>query len=566
MSHKKSIARLFSWILGIAALGLVFAGAASAQVVLRGIDGGTVNGDGKFVWDKLTYSSGTCINTATKQLTSSCSTAPTYGYLYKGPDSAGKFYRTGTCWSRLTNLEVACSQASGFISSSFTHHGVTIQGGDVTISFGDIDPNEQVMTVVPGALGTRATAIIDIPDVSIKGVCNDLTKCGPDSDLGTGRFHYNVVYTIPVATSDPNKGHGNDCSKCDPDNPNKKGTSCTGCSVNQTCTNLSSTESRFTVKAFCQEGVTVDGYLTLLQGQTPPKFTNCTQETADAGNCTLKLGGLPKTSKGTVDGTACGAIFQPVTVNGQPLAFKQMLLFEQDYEGACKSATLGDFGLEKPQGAKLGLHRECNSDYGKANDFVAEYPGFLDGEGFDNTLRVCPSGTDSSGKTVYHTAQGAETAKSIEVTVDVTPESVNLKCKTDSSGLVNDNGVATATICTTPHFNVTDVDTSTLPVLFVKGDTSCAGKPCLVYAKPGGFSFAAATSGLCSGDYSQDLQITYPTCTADPSKPGLSQAIFNAGYQTDKTSVPLVLQGTSGGGTVVIQGSDAATTVLNSSF
>jgi hypothetical protein len=433
-----------------------------------------------------------------------------------------------------------------------------------------------------------------MPNVSIKGTCNDLTKCAwpgesSDPDLGTGQFHYHVEYTVPLATAgDTNKGHGNDCNKCDPGNPAKK-RYCTGCTVNQSCTTspYNSNDVQFTVTAFCEQKVEVEGYLRLLPGQTPPHFVNCNQATVNAGNCTLQLGGLPKTSSGVVDPIACAAVFQPASVNGQSLASKQLLLFQQIYKNtSCPTSTSlpVDFGLEANVGAKLSVHRECNSDYGKnlSNGWSPSPASgdFLGGEGFDNTLRVCPSGLDSSGNTVYHTAAGAETAKSIAVTVDVKPESVNLKCRTDQSGVINDNGVATATICTTKTaagillFNATSVDTTNLPVLFVKGDTACGGgKPCLVTAKPGGYSFPAASSGLCSGDSDQDMQITYPTCTAlvDGKGHGLSQVIYQAGYTTNNAEVTLVLQGqvpasATNPTPVGIQGEDTVRTILNSSF
>jgi hypothetical protein len=234
----------------------------------------------------------------------------------------------------------------------------------------------------------------------------------------------------------------------------------------------------------------------------------------------------------------------------------QLLLFQQNYQGQCLSPTLGDFGLENPEGAKAGLHRECNSDYGNstAEGFVAADPTFLDGQGFDNTPRGCFVATNTDGSPAYHVVQGGEENKVIQVEVDVTPESVNLRCDAGT-----DSGIATATICTTPQFNVTNVDTTALPILFVEGDTSCNGGPCIVSPIPGGYSFAPASSGLCSGDVTQDLQITYRTCTVDGR--GLAQVIFNARSPTDGTQVPLILHGTSGNGTVVIEGTDSVKVV-----
>ena len=558
-SQGKLFGKLSYWMIGVAALGFFYLGGASAARVLHGSDGGSVSGDGKFAF------TGTCVDTLTKQRSSSlCSGAPTVGYLYKGPDSAGKFYRTGTCWSRSLGIAVACSTSSGFISSSFSHHGVQIQGGDLTVTLGDIDPSEQLMTVVPGGVGTPAKATVDLPDILVKGSGTSTEACGSapvPCFLGEGRFSYHVEYTIPLATSDPNRGGGNEtCGKCDPNNP-KKGASCTGCSINQTCTNLSTTESQFTVKAFCQQGVIVTGKMVLLptvngSPQPAPPFTNCDAARVAAGTCALELGGLPLTNNGTVDGTACAQIFDLVNVGGdtnKQLAQKQLLLFQQNYQGQCTSATLGDFGLESPDsGTKKGLHRECNSDYGD-NNFVAFNENFLDGQGLDNTVRGCVVGTNDDGSPAFHVAQGGETAKTIEVTVDVTPESVNLRCVVGS-----DSGIATATICTTPEFNVTNVDIAALPVLFVEGDTSCSGGPCIVPAIPGGFSFAASSSGLCSGDFSQDMRITYRTCSVNLN--GLAQVIRNWKPDiTAGTKVPLRLHGTIGNGSVVIEGADTIT-------
>lgn len=541
--------RLLSWVIAVAALGFVYSSPVSAALVLHGLDGGAIGGDGKFAWN-----SGKCVNTVSKAIVNCDSTAPTIGYLYKGPIS-GNFYRTGTCWSRSLGREVACSSASGFISSSFSHHGIRIEGGDFALTLGDINPSEQLMTVTPGAVGTPTKVTIDLPDVLVKGFDTN----NNNAPLGEGRFKYHVEYSIPIATSDPNKGGGNEtCGKCDPNNP-KKGTSCTGCSVNQTCTNLSTTESQFTVKAFCQQGVIVTGELTWIDpspgtaGDLPPAFTNCP---ADSATCTLRLGGLPLTAKGKVDDTACAQIFAAVDVLGDSnkhLDQKQLLLFQQNYQGQCTSPTLGDFGLESPEGAKAGLHRECNSDYGPL--FPNQGVSRLDGEGFDNVFRGCVVATNTDGSPAFHTVQGGETAKSIQVTVDVTPESVNLRCVAGS-----DSGIATATICTTPEFNVTNVDTATLPVLFVEGDTNCNGGPCIVPAIPGGYSFAASSSGLCSGDFSQDLRITYRTCSAAGN--GLAQVISGAKPGiTAGTNVPLILHGTSGNGTVVIEGTDTVKVV-----
>jgi hypothetical protein len=175
----------------------------------------------------------------------------------------------------------------------------------------------------------------------------------------------------------------------------------------------------------------------------------------------------------------------------------------------------------------------CQSDYGKGtagNVFAPKDPSFLDGEGFDDTLRGC---VVVDGK--YHVVEGDETAKSTEVVVDVTPETVNLACGLDG----RDNGVATATICQTPEFpDAYKVNTSVNPpVLFVEGDTSCGGNPCTV--QPIGFSYAASTTGLCAGGTASDLRITYPTCTADLK--GLSQVIKKA-KPTIKDQQPVTLR------------------------
>jgi len=559
-----------------AVLGLVYSSGAFAAVVLHGVDGGTVPNDGIFRWTKdATYPNGRCVDTVTKKFATSCTSAPNIGYLYKGPDSAGKFYRTGTCWNKLTNLSVACSTATGTISSSFSHTGVFIQGGntDISLVLGQISEAEQQMTVTPGYLGSPVLLTIDIPSISVKG-----TYTGSDPsilpDLGEGNFKYRVEISIPLATLDPDndKGGGNNrqaltcATKCDPQNP-KFGKECAGCVANQTCVNNTPQFNRFqyTAKGFCQQGVQVSGYLTWIGPNgdyigTPPKFTNCLP---NANDCTVRLGGLPLGSNGAVDPVACAAMFP---AKGE-LDVKQIAFFQNNYVGSCPAnwdprikdalgvpINVEVFGLEDPQIAKRGIHRVCQSDYGKGtagNEFAPVDLNFLGGEGFDDTLRGC---VVEDGK--YHVVDGDETAKSTEVVVDVTPEAVNLGCGLD--GL--DNGVATATICQTPEFpDAYKVDTSVNPpVLFVEGDTSCGGNPCTI--QPIGFSFAASTDGLCAGGTASDLRITYPTCTADGK--GVSQVIKRAKpLIQDQQSVNLRLQGqqvklNTSEPTVILYGSD----------
>lgn len=523
-------------LLGLAfvALGFTYSSGASAAVVLRGTDGGATSGDRKFAWDK------TCVNTATRQPVACTGNlnppagpgnAPTIGYLYERLAN-GSYQKTGTCWNRspLSNKEVACSTATGFISSSFSHHGFRIEGGgieggDITVFLGEIDPNNQLISVEPGAFGAPTVVTISMPDVLVKGFnTNGTPTPGDDTFAGQARFSFKVVYTIQIATGDLNKGGGNDraCGKCDPQNP-KKGSSCTTCQVNQTCTDLGGGESQFTVKAFCQPGVTVDGELKLLPGETPPAFPGCT-----ASTCTLKVGGLPLNSNDTVNATACAQIFDLVP---DKLALKQMLSFQQNYVGACVSTTLADFGLESPTGTKLGLHRECHSD------------------SFDGVARGCVV-VDNN----VHVAEGGEAARFIAVTVDLKPESVNLKCDAGK-----DSGVATVSICTTAEFNAIDVDTATpdLPFLIVAGDTACAGgKPCRVPAK----SFS---QGDTCGDLRTDFNFKFLTCAAD-GKSGLAQAIRSAklpGVPVAGDLVPVTLQGTASNRTVVIQGTDDAKVV-----
>jgi len=540
-------------VFAFAVLGLVYSNGAFAAVVLHGVDGGTYPNDGIFRWTKnATYPNGRCVDTVTKKFATSCTLAPSTGYLYKGPDSAGKFYRTGTCWNKLTNLSVACSTATGTISSSFSHTGVFIEGGntDIDLVLGQISAAEQQMTVTPGYLGSPLLLTIDIPSILVKG-----RHTGTGADLGEGIFQYRVEITIPLATLDPDddKGGGNNrqaltcATKCDPQNP-KFGKECTGCVANQTCVNNTPEFNRFqyTAKGFCQQGVQVSGYLTWIGPDpnvpytgTPPIFTNCRP---NANDCTLRLGGLPLASDGKVDPVACAAMFP---AKGE-LDVKQIAFFQNNYVGMCPAnwdpritdalgvpINVEVFGLEDPQIAKRGIHRVCQSDYGKGtagNVFAPADPSFLDGEGFDDTLRGC---VVVDGK--YHVVEGDETAKSTEVVVDVTPETVNLACILDG----RDNGVATATICQTPEFHdAYKVNTSVNPpVLFVEGDTSCGGNPCTV--QPIGFSYAASTTGLCAGGTASDLRITYPTCTADLK--GLSQVIKKA-KPTIKDQQPVTLR------------------------
>ena len=73
----------------------------------------------------------------------------------------------------------------------------------------------------------------------------------------------------------------------------------------------------------------------------------------------------------------------------------------------------------------------------------------------------------------FHVVEGGEAARFIEVTIDLQPESVNLKCDAGK-----DSGISSVSICTTHEFNALDIDTADLPFLIVEGDTGCSSMPC----------------------------------------------------------------------------------------
>ncbi len=147
--------------------------------------------------------------------------------------------------------------------------------------------------------------------------------------FGEGRFHLRVKYTLFGSTciDDPgNKGGGNNdpilCDRTDPQNPKHGGGGSSGGSSGVVCRDdhpvLGTASLEYT--GFCENGVSVTGFLTLLP-TTPineiPEFTGpCGADRVAAGKCTLQLGGLPTvtTTKGkktttSVDPELCAAFF-----------------------------------------------------------------------------------------------------------------------------------------------------------------------------------------------------------------------------------------------------------------
>ena len=450
--------------------------------------------------------------------------------------STGAF--TGKCvHPENSAVSCACSTATTSIKLGATHTGVEIACGDPSeaVVLGQERLHEYFLGVSePHDATTPRKITVDVgtttpPDLPTTVECSGKDLKTGDS-LGKGNFKYQVRYVIDIATNaDLTKKTGdNDCVNFSPDAAPTKGK--TSCRVNQSCTNISGSEAQVNVVAYCQAGVVVTGVLTWVDpnptapGDMPPRFTNCQ---GDAVDCTLELGGLPRDDQNKVLPEVCDLIF-PATANGI-LAQKQMLSFRQNYAGQCASPT--SVSYDNPVGVGRAVSRECHSDYGNEDGFVPANLNdpVLGGEGFDSVPRGCPVHTD--GKTVFaHTANAVETAKVAPVTIDVTPQSLNLGCLQTGK----DSGVIKATICGRADFDVSTV------ALFSNNKFDPNVAPVLQTVKPTAFTIGQV-EGNCGSDLFPDLTLTYPTCTKTG---GVANAVIrqNPGI-TNKTVVTLELQG-----------------------
>jgi hypothetical protein len=422
--------------------------------------------------------------------------------------STGSF--TGKCvHPESTSTTCLCSTATTSIKLGATHTGVEIACGDPSaeVVLGQENLHEYFLGVSEphGTTPRRITVDVDMGTTKCTGT--DLNT-QPPTNLGQGNFKYRVQYEIDIATdADLNKRTAdNACVNFNPDAPTSlKGK--TSCRVNQTCTQVTTSQARMNVYAFCQAGVAVKGELTWIDPDPdsvnqPPQFTGCA---ADATNCSLRLGGLPVDDQNRVLPDVCNLIFAATT----NLAQKQMLSVEQDFAGQCTSPT--SVSYDNPVGVGRAVSRECHSD------------------AFDNVQHGCPVLTD--GKQVFvHTASAVENAKVVPVSIALNLDTLNLGCL--STG--KDSGVIKATICGAANFDVSTVAVSTNG----KFDPNVA--PVLQTVKPLSFLIEQATG--CGNDPFPDLTLTYPTCTVDG---GVARVVHqqNEGI-TDKTVVPLELQGT----------------------
>jgi hypothetical protein len=423
--------------------------------------------------------------------------------------STGSF--TGKCvHPENPSVSCLCSTATTSIKLGATHSGVEIACGDPSqqIVLGQENLHEYFLGVSePHDTTTprKITVDIDVGTTKCKG-----TDLNTKQSVGEGNFKYRVRYEIDIATNADlkKKTADNDCVNFNPDAPPTKGK--TSCRVNQTCTNVSDSEAQVNVDAYCQAGVEVFGELTWLDphpttlGDQPPQFTGCE---ADATDCTLRLGGLPRDDQNKVLPDVCDLIFTATT----NLAQKQMLSVRQDFAGQCTSPT--SVSYDNPVGVGRAVSRECHSDE------------------FDNVEHGCPVLTD--GKKVFvHTASAVENAKVAPVTIEVTPESLSLGCL--ESG--KDSGVIKATICGAADFDVSTV------ALFSNNKFDPNVAPVLQTVKPTAFTIGQTIGGACGSDLFPDLTLTYPTCRKP--QPGVAQVVFtqNQNLQNQDT-VTLELQG-----------------------
>jgi hypothetical protein len=299
--------------------------------------------------------------------------------------------------------------------------------------------------------------------------------------------------------------------------------------------------------------VSVTGFLTLVPTingvpQEAPEFTGpCSPERVAAGKCTMVLGGIPtKTVKvkgqnvTVVDSAACLAAFPAAQVvnalnsdQTQNLDPKELLFYQEvASEGECDTNFLPTVaGLPA---AAYG--RYCQSDLGlfddnKPGNIFGNDP--LGGEGFDNELRVCPTGPAG---TAPHTAAHDVEQVALTGSVIVEPQgTLNLNCTTGGN---TDSGGYTVKIPDQPPLLSIDIDRSPL-----------SDAPKLE-------DIAPSSAAIVVENGVRKLSLRYPTCSQTPGQ-GLSANIINRYNPTNNSDVTLHLEGQTNGaglGPVLFEG------------
>lgn len=279
---------------------------------------------------------------------------------------------------------------------------------------------------------------------------------------GSGKFLFNVTYRSSTVLTcvDPDSGIGNDCIKfIDDDNTGKGGNKKNTVSDTTVFGATIACENNFpgttlTYQFHCADGVTVDGYLTLVPSldgvaQVAPVFTGpCGPDRVAAGDCTMLYGGVPmKTVKikgvtqEVVDAEACLEAFPPALIPNalnsgqiQNLEAGAMLFYQEvAYTGSCDAA-----GLPTEDGIPSVAHgRYCQSDI---DTFADNLPGNIfpgdgdsdgdghpDTDGFDKELRIC----EMSDLPPQHVGfQDVETVELVEPMYASSGPTLNLNCST----------------------------------------------------------------------------------------------------------------------------------------
>jgi hypothetical protein len=364
----------------------------------------------------------------------------------------------------------------------------------------------------------------------------------PDHDsapYGHGLFNFSVKYqsaATQTCIEDANAGIGNNCTKADAQNPKHGGSGgSTPPGASRACAlNSASGGTTLTYQFACADGVSVTGFLTLaptIDGNpqanpsgTDGSFTNCDTARIAAGECTMRLGGIPSTTtkvKGqnvtVVDAAACAAAFPAQSVvnafnsgQTQTLDLNELLFYKEvASEGTCDPVT----NLPTVPGLPAAAYgRYCQSDLGPL-------PSGL--EGFDNVLRVCP--VDVINKVAYqHT--GAQDVEQVALRggVKLEPQGpMNLNCSTGGN---TDSG----------KYKVYLVEQA--PLLVGDIDITPANAPKLEGISPLSATIVVGDDGV------KRLLLTYPTCSSVPGE-GLSANIINKYHPTNNSDVTLELTG-----------------------
>jgi hypothetical protein len=366
---------------------------------------------------------------------------------------------------------------------------------------------------------------------------------------GFGKFFFKINYQAPPTSTlacieDPNAGIGNNCTKCDDQNSSKGCSNFTPPAASVACKlNGPGGGTTLTYQFACAEGVSVDGFLTLVPRIGDPStpqpnpsgssgsFTNCSPARIAAGECTMKLGGIPTKQvkvKGqlvtVVDSTACAAAFPTASVPNafasgqtQTLGTREMLFYQEvATEGICDPDT----ELPTVPGLPAAAYsRYCQSDLGP----MPENP---DVEGFDNILRVCPVAHN-----VIHTA--AQDVEQVKLggsggAFGAEPGStLNLNCTTGGN---TDSGKFKIKIPDQAPLLATNIDVEPLATEAPKLE---------------GISPLSPPTVIVDGDGVRKLELTYPTCGPTPST-SLSDIIiakYNLTRADNNTDVTLQVTG-----------------------